>query len=115
MAQRAQRFVVGRRRACAVVAVCALGALATGCSNRPSLWNGPANTGGGSVGVFRTEEVLAYDASPMALADAERFEFSRRDASLNPVTFGPLVASLQWPQAPKPAERRIRFFLWEQR
>lgn len=97
------------------MAACALATVAGGCSSRPNLWNGPANSGGGSVGVFRTAEVQAYDASPMALADASRFEFSRRDADLNPVTFGPLVASLQWPQAPKPAERRIRFRIWEQR
>jgi hypothetical protein len=77
-------------------------------------WQG-SNAGGGETSVFRTAEVLAFDRTAAAPLDVDRFEFARRDPGLNVVAFGPLTASRQWPQAPVPAERRIRFRQWEQR
>ncbi len=112
-----KRNLVRGSRVCAALGVgLALGWLG-GCAsgNDPAAWQGPANSGGGEYGVFRTAEVRAYDSSSLAMVDQARFEFSRRDADLNPVRYGPLVAANQWPQAPKPAERRIRFWIWEQR
>jgi len=86
----------------------------TGCASPTTGWT-TSNGAGGSPGVFRTPMVAAYDRSPGAPLEVERFEYSRRDGELNPVGYGPVVSAYQWPQAPKPAERRIIFHLWEQR
>jgi len=119
MIRRQNRSGSGQRSTIAAIGVAGVVAaigLVGGCAAKnPDLWTGPANGGGGADGVFRTPEVQAYDASSVAVADVARFEFSRRDASLNPVSYGPLVAANQWPQAPKPAERRIQFWMWIQR
>ncbi len=86
----------------------------TGCASPTAGWT-TSNGAGGDAGVFRTPAVAAYDRSAQAPLEFERFEYSRRDGELNPVAYGPVVSAYKWPQAPKPAERRIIFQLWVQR
>lgn len=96
----------------AAVAVQACGLI--GCASAPAGW--PATTGhGSSLGAMADPAIVAHDRAPDSLLAFERFEYARRDASLNPVAFGPVVAQRQWPQPPQPLERRVRFHIWEQR
>ncbi|MFU8829275.1 MAG: hypothetical protein ACNA8P_07560 [Phycisphaerales bacterium] len=46
--------------------------------------------------------------------EADRFEFARNDSRLAPASRGPLLATREWPEAPRPAERRIIFRRWQQ-
>ena len=94
-----------------VVGVCAaLGACAAPGQGWQSLPGG-----GGNAGVFKTSEVQAYDRSPMASLEFDRFEYARLDPSMNPVAPSPIVSQMQWPRAPMPLERPVQFQRWEQR
>ncbi len=64
--------------------------------------------------VMPTGEVLAHQGSAVAPREHERFEFSRRDRAVGVVRSLPLNAVRQWPEAPKPTERRIIFEQWRQ-
>lgn len=60
--------------------------------------------------IFPTDFVAANTRT----SPPERFEFARRDAELNLRLPAPLTASREWPQSPRPLERRIIFRWWEQ-
>ena len=51
----------------------------------------------------------------VGLIAADRYEFSRNDSRLTPVSRGPVLATRQWPEPPRPAERPVRFWRWQQR
>lgn len=62
--------------------------------------------------VFESPEVARANQDGLPF---ERWEFSRNDERVNAVRSVPLSAARQWPQPPRPAERRIRFSDWQQR
>ncbi len=64
--------------------------------------------------VLQTETVLTHERTAQSLPAHERFEFSRRDRAVGVVRTLPLEAQRQWPEAPKPTERRIIFQQWRQ-
>jgi hypothetical protein len=51
----------------------------------------------------------------VGLIEADRFEFSRNDARLTPASRGAILATRQWPEPPRPLERPVRFWRWQQR
>lgn len=105
-----------RLRRMAGAAVAAHACTLIGCASAPPATGWPATTGTSTaLGALADPAIVAYDRSPESLLAFERFEYARRDASLNPVAFGPVVAQRQWPQPPQPLERRVRFHIWEQR
>ncbi|HBS29287.1 MAG TPA: hypothetical protein DEB06_07510, partial [Phycisphaerales bacterium] len=60
------------------------------------------------------DELARFEASSAGTLPFERFEFSRRDAALNVVDRVPIASGRQWPEAPRPRERRVRFHFWRQ-
>lgn len=69
--------------------------------------------------VFSGAEVRNWHAQNAAqpgvgIVEADRFEFSRNDQRLSPTSRGPLLATRDWPEPPRPLERRIRFWMWQQ-
>ncbi len=69
--------------------------------------------------VFSSQPVRAWHASNagqpgVGLIEADRFEYARNDSLLSPSSRAPLLATNQWPEAPRPAERPIRFWRWRQ-
>lgn len=70
--------------------------------------------------VFSSAPVRNWHASNagepgVGLIAADRYEFSRNDARLTPQTRGPILATRQWPEPPRPVERPVRFWRWKQR
>ncbi len=51
----------------------------------------------------------------VGLIAADRYEFSRNDARLTPQTRGPVLATRQCLEPPRPIERPVRFWRWQQR
>lgn len=87
----------------------------TGCASSPQHWDAGAVSGGADRSglVFETQEVRlshAGDTLPF-----ERWEFARNDGATNISRPVALAATNAWPQAPRPAERRVRFSDWQQR
>ncbi|MFM9956626.1 MAG: hypothetical protein ACKVZJ_01005 [Phycisphaerales bacterium] len=94
---------------------CTLAGAAGGCANHQS-WDRhtnehPARQGRAAL-VFESPEVALANQGTLAF---ERFEFSRNDKHINPAGSTPLIATRDWPQPPRPGERRIRFSDWQQR
>jgi len=121
----------GRTHRAAVLGIMgAVGSMLAGCAGHAA-WDdhaGAFSSGGkgGASGAARgglhesDRSRLVFESPEVARANAdrlpfERFEFSRNDDRVNPVRSVPLLASRQWPQPPRPAERRIRFSDWQQR
>ena len=57
---------------------------------------------------------LAWRRSAGGLADFERWEFSRNDATVNATGRAPLLGSREWPEPLGPPERPVLFWLWRQ-
>lgn len=69
--------------------------------------------------VFSSAPVRNWHASNagepgVGLIAADRYEFSRNDARLSPLSRGPILATRQWPEPPRPLERPVRFWRWQQ-
>lgn len=100
----------------AVLALCA------GCASRtPAPQTVELSTvSSPSALVFSSEPVRNWHASNageqgVGLIAADRFEYSRNDARLTPASRAPLLATRQWPEPPRPLERPVRFWRWQQR
>lgn len=70
--------------------------------------------------VFSSRPVRNWHASNagkpgVGLIEADRYEYSRSDSRLSPSSRAPLLATNQWPEPPRPAERPVRFWRWQQR
>lgn len=106
----------------ALTALALAGTALTGCANEPA----PYTSGGtgpngnhlwqdnAAQSVALTDELDAYQYAPNGSIPFERFEYARRDAELNAGRPGPLRASQEWPEPPRPQERRFRFRYWAQ-
>lgn len=85
-------------------------AFGTGCAQSRGWEAGPY----AGMARGRSALVLPGTVAPVE-ADFERFEFGRNDAAVGLVRPRALLATNQWPQPPRPLERRIRFSDWQQR
>ncbi len=89
-----------------------------GCASAPgspAVWDDASQNRWTGSGVFPSEGVRAYERSLAATPDSQRFEHGRLDGYLGVQREAALRATRQWPQQPRPAERPVRFFRWQQR
>lgn len=109
-----------RERAIALATALVLaGALAGGCS-------APARAGAGRTTepapvrdagrlVLPTDRVLASERAAGPASRYEWFAYGRNNDQVSARHEVPILARNQWPVPPRPLERRIRFWYWEQR
>jgi len=110
-----------RLRVLAGLGLLALG-VGVGCARTPEapFTAEVRTTAPASTMVFSSAPVRNWHASNtgepgVGLIAADRYEFSRNDARLTPQTRGPVLATRQWPEPPRPIERPVRFWRWQQR
>ncbi len=103
------------RRVFGLAGVATMAAMAGGCAT-PVKPNPPHVARPIDPGplVFPTDTVLAFERAS-STQPYEWFEYSRNNREVSARTFGPLLATNQWPVPPRPAERRVRFWWWDQK
>jgi hypothetical protein len=102
-----------------VAAVCVVG---SGCAS-PGAGGGGGGEGSGvfevasaargGAGVFADGETRGFYAARGSLS-FERFAYSRNDGRVTARRAAPLTAGGQWPEPPRPLERRIILEHWDQ-
>ena len=104
-------------RAALIGAAATAAAVLAGCAEtRASAFrSSPAAGPSAAALVMQGEAITAYERSADGSLAFERWEYSRGDADVGVIRNVALSATRQWPEPPKPFERRIHFSDWTQR